>query len=155
MSGQGSMRLWNDVNNGQWAGGVADVHLTGLKTTRTEGETPLGFERLSGRLAGRVHPLGFEVSTQHLAFVSDQGLAWPGGNVTLTWSSVEGGTYQVEASTNLSTWTPVATGVSAELNSTQTSFTENAAALPANNTKRFYKVIRTATAAYDPAYTGQ
>lgn len=77
------------------------------------------------------------------------------GNVTLTWSSVEGGTYQVEASTNLSTWTPVATGVSAELNSTQTSFTENAAALPANNTKRFYKVIRTATAAYDPAYTGQ
>ena len=90
MSGQGSMRLWNDVNNGQWAGGVADVQLTGLKTTRTEGETPLGFERLSGRLAGRVHPLGFEVSTQHLAFVSDQGLAWPGGNVTLTYTHPQG-----------------------------------------------------------------
>jgi YHYH protein len=77
------------------------------------------------------------------------------GNVTLTWSSVEGGTYQVEASGNLSTWTPVATGVSATANSTQTSVTENAAALPTNNTKRFYKVTRTAVAPYDPAYTGQ
>ncbi len=77
------------------------------------------------------------------------------GNVTLTWSSVEGGTYQIEASNNLSTWTPVATGVSAKANSTQTSITESAAALPANNTRRFYKATRTATAAYDPAYTGQ
>jgi uncharacterized protein (TIGR02099 family) len=90
MSGQGSMRLWNDVNNGQWAGGVADVHLTGLQTARSEGEAPLGFERLSGRLAGRVNPLGFEVSTQHLAFVSDQGLAWPGGNVSLTYTHPQG-----------------------------------------------------------------
>lgn len=89
------------------------------------------------------------------SFKSGPAITPANGNVTLTWSSVEGGTYQVEASNNLSTWTPVATGVSAASNSTQTSFTENAAALPANNTKRFYKVTRTATAAYDPAYTGQ
>lgn len=89
------------------------------------------------------------------SFKSGPAITPANGNVTLTWSSVEGGTYQVEASNNLSTWTPVATGVSAASNSTQTSFTENAAVLPANNTKRFYKVTRTATAAYDPAYTGQ
>jgi len=89
------------------------------------------------------------------SFKSGPAITPANGNVTLTWSSVEGGTYQVEASSNLSTWTSVATGVSAASNSTQTSFTENAAALPANNTKRFYKVTRTATAAYDPAYTGQ
>jgi hypothetical protein len=77
------------------------------------------------------------------------------GNVTLTWSSVEGGTYQVEASLNLTSWSPIATGVSAASNSTQTAVTENAAALPANNTRRFYKVTRTGTATYDPAYTGQ
>ncbi len=89
------------------------------------------------------------------SFNSGPAITPASGNVTLTWSSVEGGTYQVEASNNLSTWTPVATGISAASNSTQTSFTENAAALPANNTKRFYKVTRTTTAAYDPAYTGQ
>lgn len=85
-SGQGSLRLWNDVSNGQWAGGVADVDLTELQTRWAQDETPLAFERLSGRLSGRVSPLGFEVSTQHLAFVSDQGLAWPGGNASLTYT---------------------------------------------------------------------
>ncbi len=89
-SGQGSLRLWNDVNNGQWAGGVADVHLTGLQTAWAQNEAPLTFERFSGRLGGRVSPLGFEVSTQHLAFVSDQGLAWPGGNAALTYTHPQG-----------------------------------------------------------------
>jgi hypothetical protein len=77
------------------------------------------------------------------------------GNVTLTWSSVEGGTYQVEASSDLNAWTPIATSVPAAASGTQTSLTENASAMPANTTKRFYKVKRTSTAAYDPAYTGQ
>jgi hypothetical protein len=77
------------------------------------------------------------------------------GNVTLTWSSVEGGTYQVEASSDLKAWTPIATSVPAAASSTQTSLTENASAMPANTTQRFYKVKRTSTAAYDPAYTGQ
>jgi len=77
------------------------------------------------------------------------------GNVTLTWSSVEGGAYQVEASADLNVWTPIATAVPAAASSTQTSFTENASAMPVNKTKRFYKVKRTSTAAYDPAYTGQ
>jgi hypothetical protein len=75
--------------------------------------------------------------------------------VTLTWSSLEGGIYQVEASTNLSTWTQIATGVSAASSSTQTTLIESGAALPANNTKRFYKPTRTGIATFDPAYTGQ
>jgi hypothetical protein len=77
------------------------------------------------------------------------------GDVTLTWSSLEGGTYQVEASTNLSTWTPIAPSVSAAAGSTQTTLIESGAALPANNTKRFYKVTRTGVATFSPAYTGQ
>lgn len=73
------------------------------------------------------------------------------GDVTITWSSVEGGTYKVEASSNLSTWTTIAASVAAPANTvlpapatviTQTSVVESAAALPANNTKRFYKVTR-------------
>ena len=77
------------------------------------------------------------------------------GDVTLTWSSLEGGTYQVEASTNLSTWTPIAPSVSAAAGSTQTTLIESGAALPANNAKRFYKVTRTGVATFSPAYTGQ
>jgi uncharacterized protein (TIGR02099 family) len=91
-SGQGSLRLWSDVTQGQWAGGLADVNLTGLHATWAPDKIPLAFERLSGRLGAKVTPLNFEVSTQELAFVSEQGLAWPGGNVSLTYTHPQGET---------------------------------------------------------------
>ncbi len=71
------------------------------------------------------------------------------GTVTLTWSAVEGGSYQVEATTNLansSGWTVLATGVSPDQISG--SYT-NAAFLP----DRFYRVGRTSVAAFDSAGT--
>ncbi len=89
-AGQGSLRVWNDVTQGQWAGGLADVNLTGLQAAWAPDKAPLGFERLSGRLAAKVNPLGFAVSTQQLAFVSDQGLVWPGGNVALSFNHPQG-----------------------------------------------------------------
>ncbi len=89
-TGHGSLRLWSDVARGQWTGGVADVNLTGLKTTWAENAQALVFESLSGRLGARVNSLGFEVSTQRLAFVSDQGVAWPGGNVSLEYTHAQG-----------------------------------------------------------------
>ncbi len=73
------------------------------------------------------------------------------GDVTLTWSSVEGGTYKVEATTDLKTWTTLNASVSASANTTlpapakvitTTSIVESGAALPATNTQRFYKVTR-------------
>jgi hypothetical protein len=65
------------------------------------------------------------------------------GAVTLTWSATEGGTYMVESTTNFSTWTTNSMDVSAVLNAA--SFTNN----PLDN-YRFYRVARTALAAYDP-----
>jgi uncharacterized protein (TIGR02099 family) len=91
-SGQGSLRVWSDVTQGQWAGGLADVNLTGLQAAWAPDKPPLSFERLSGRLGAKVNPLGFEFSTQQLAFVSDQGLAWPGGNVSVAFSRPQGKT---------------------------------------------------------------
>jgi uncharacterized protein (TIGR02099 family) len=88
--GQGSLRMWNDVAQGQWVGGVADVNLSGLQTLWTPNGDPLGFAQLSGRLGAKVNALGFEVFTQKLAFVSDQGVAWPGGNVSLAYTYPEG-----------------------------------------------------------------
>jgi len=77
------------------------------------------------------------------------------GDVTITWNSLEGGTYKVEASTNLSIWTTIASGVPSASNATLTAATETGAVLPANNTRRFYRVSRIGLATYDPAYTGQ
>ena len=88
--GQGGLRLWNDVIDGQWIGGLADIQLTGVQTSASSDTPPLAFEQLSGRLGAKVNPLGFAVSTQHLAFTSDQGLAWPGGNLSLTYTYPQG-----------------------------------------------------------------
>jgi len=70
------------------------------------------------------------------------------GNVTIAWTSTEGGTYKVEATNDLSaTWTTLTTSQAAASGSAQTTFTESGAALA--NTTRFYKITRTALATYD------
>jgi hypothetical protein len=63
--------------------------------------------------------------------------------VTLTWSSVDGGTYQVESSTNLSNWNTNVMAVASQGINTQTNFNSAAGA-------EFYRVARTALASYDP-----
>jgi hypothetical protein len=65
------------------------------------------------------------------------------GTVTLTWSAVEGGSYQIEATTNFSTWTVLATNVSPnEILGGYTNVTAS--------DKSFYRVGRTAVASFDP-----
>ena len=66
-----------------------------------------------------------------------------GGTVKLTWSALEGGTYQVEGSTNLTAWSVVASNLSP--NQILGGYT-NVTALD----KRFYRVGRTAVATFDP-----
>jgi hypothetical protein len=63
--------------------------------------------------------------------------------VTLAWSSVDGGTYQVESSTDLNSWNTNVTGVASQGIDTQTNLNGGAAA-------EFYRVARTGLANYDP-----
>jgi len=63
--------------------------------------------------------------------------------VTLTWSATEGGTYRVEATGNLSSWTTNATGVVAVQNKGTTT-TAN------TGTNQCFRVTRTGLATYDP-----
>ena len=67
--------------------------------------------------------------------------------VTLAWSSVDGGSYQVESSADLVHWTTNVTGVASQGVSTQTNLSDGASAA-------FYRVARTALAAYDPVSSG-
>jgi hypothetical protein len=70
------------------------------------------------------------------------------GAVTLTWSALEGGSYTVQSTTNLppASWSAIATGVSPEqITGVYTN--------PASASQGFYRVARTAVAAYDSAGT--
>jgi hypothetical protein len=66
-----------------------------------------------------------------------------GNLVVLTWIATEGGTYQVQSTTDLVTWQTNASGVVTVLNSGVN--TNNGA-----NPVQFYRVVRTALADYDP-----
>ena len=69
-----------------------------------------------------------------------------GSTVVLTWSAVEGGTYRVESTTNLTTWTTNTTGIAVVLNTGSNTNTSTESA-------KFFRVNRTAIANYDGAPT--
>ncbi len=88
--GQGALRLWADVSKGQVTGGAADIALDAVNATLGPQLQPLALSAVSGRLAGRRLANGFEFSTRDLQFRTSDGLAWPGGNVALSWTGAEG-----------------------------------------------------------------
>ncbi|PYJ02980.1 MAG: hypothetical protein DME25_14125, partial [Verrucomicrobia bacterium] len=65
------------------------------------------------------------------------------GDVTLTWSSVEGGTYQVSATSDFQTWT---TNIVPSVIATGMVLTATDAGTARTNAMRFYRVKRTALA---------
>jgi hypothetical protein len=66
------------------------------------------------------------------------------GTVTLTWSALEGGSYQVEATTNLFTWTVLVSGLSP--NQETGSYADSTSL-----DRRFYRVSRTSVANFESA----
>ena len=69
-----------------------------------------------------------------------------GGSVTVTWPSVEGGTYRVDTSPDGSAWTVLAAAVTSSGGATKSYSTQTVAA--------YYRVTLTALAAYSTAGTG-
>ena len=90
ISGQGRLRLWSDIADGAWTGGTADLDLQAVSLRLQPELQPLGFEQISGRVSGHQGEHDWSVNTQQLAFVSDQGLTWPGGNVSIKYSQARG-----------------------------------------------------------------
>lgn len=80
-AGQGHLRLWADIQRAQVQGLTADL---GLKQVRVKWQTlpePLGLQSLSGRFDFQQQDRTQRFSTEQLAFETDSGHRWPGGNV--------------------------------------------------------------------------
>jgi hypothetical protein len=67
------------------------------------------------------------------------------GNVTLTWSAVEGGSYKLETTPDLVTWTAVTPNITATSDSAQ----KVDPGATSNNTRRCYRVSRVSLASFD------
>lgn len=81
--GVGSLRTWVDVDQGQVAGATADVALQDVVLSWQKNLAPIAMTRVSGRLGVQQLVGGYAFSTEALAFDTQDGLHWPGGNVRL------------------------------------------------------------------------
>ena len=88
--GQGSVRAWLDVSQGQITGGMADLALNALDVTLGKDLPALNLQEVQGRVGGRLLAKGFEVSTRDLVFTTSDGLHWPGGVTRLLVMEGEG-----------------------------------------------------------------
>ena len=86
-AGQGGLRVWGDVQQGQLTAVTADVALAHVNARLDNSLEPLELPSLQGRLgwkrvdAADAAKRGFEFSTEGMRFTAADGLQWPGGNV--------------------------------------------------------------------------
>ena len=90
LKGHGALRLWLDMAQGRITQLSADLDLKALSVAWDAHSEPLGFDALSGRISGRQLSPGFALDTRDLRFVSDSGLQWPGGQVSLRYVPAQG-----------------------------------------------------------------
>jgi uncharacterized protein (TIGR02099 family) len=88
-SGQGALRVWADLTAGQLSGVTADVALTNVNARLARELQPLKLDSVSGRFGGQQRYNGYAVQSEGLSFKADDGLLWPGGNVSLARTDAE------------------------------------------------------------------
>ena len=84
-SGQGAVRAWVDVARGQLRGATADVALSNASLSLGHDLDQLAMSYFSGRFSGKRVGQGFAFATADMAFDTEDGLHWPGGNVSGVW----------------------------------------------------------------------
>jgi uncharacterized protein (TIGR02099 family) len=81
--GHGALRAWVDVERGRPVGATVDLALAGVALRLQPGLPVLALRQLQGRLVARRHHDGIDLAAQHFGFVTDDGRAWPAGNLQL------------------------------------------------------------------------
>ncbi|HEY2329104.1 MAG TPA: YHYH protein [Verrucomicrobiae bacterium] len=123
---------WYPYNVGRW---YLDTPTGGATTTSVmNSDTPLA--------------LYFKGATNLQEVLSAPTVNKTSGNVTLAWSALEGGTYQVNVSSNLTAWTTNTALTTTATNNSVSKIETNSATA---NMQRFYRTARTSVAAFDSA----
>ena len=89
--GQGALRAWVDVVDGQAAAVTLDVALRDVALRLQPELDPLGFAEVTGRLVGRRDDRDTELTARQFGFVTADGVRWPASNGALMWRRGSGG----------------------------------------------------------------
>ena len=89
--GQGALRMWVDLSQGDVKEATADLVLENAKAQLSPELKALSFKNIAGRVSVRSLKNGFDFSTEGLSFDTEDGLHWPGGNVSLSYAETDNG----------------------------------------------------------------
>lgn len=88
--GAGALRAWATLSQGQLTAATADVALRQVDVRLAKDLQPIAMQSVSGRLAGQTVAGGIRFATEGLAFRTQDGIQWPGGNVSFLQTGQEG-----------------------------------------------------------------
>ncbi len=88
--GQGRLRLWSDLSQGQWRGASADVQLQGVRLQLGADLPVMAFDQIGGLISGTYSPQGFSLSTRQLSFDTPDQEKWRGGDVSVRYTHGHG-----------------------------------------------------------------
>ena len=89
--GQGALRMWLDLNQGTVKQATADLVLENAKAQLSPELQALSFKNIAGRVSVKPLHNGLDFSTEGLRFDTTDGLHWPGGNVSFSYSEAVNG----------------------------------------------------------------
>jgi uncharacterized protein (TIGR02099 family) len=87
--GSGALRAWATLVKGQVTAATADVKLNQVDVRMAKDLQPISIQAVSGRLTGQAVAGGLRISTENLAFRTQDGIQWPGGNMTFMQTAPE------------------------------------------------------------------
>ncbi len=88
--GKGALRAWLEVDRAELSSATVDVALSDVQLRLEQGLQPMALSGASGRLGVRQLAGGYEWFTEALAFDTQDGLHWPGGNVRMALMDAQG-----------------------------------------------------------------
>ena len=80
--GVGALRAWATLEQGRITAATADVLLNRVDLRLAKNLPPIALQSVSGRINGQAASGGLRVSTEDLAIRSQDGIQWPGGNIS-------------------------------------------------------------------------
>jgi uncharacterized protein (TIGR02099 family) len=88
--GEGALRAWVEVVEGQPRSSTANVALRSVALRLAQQVEPLVFEQVEGRVVAARDDAGVTLALQRFGFLTGDGLRWPAGEIALAWRQREG-----------------------------------------------------------------
>ncbi len=88
--GDGALRGWFEVQEGQPEGATVDLALRAVTLRLDKSVEPLEFEQIEGRFDARKKDDRIAVDVRRFGFVTGDGIRWPKGDLRVAWRQPEG-----------------------------------------------------------------